>query len=168
MALLGALACFATDAPFAPQDAAPKTVTETGQPEKLPVLHDEITVTATRSPADVNVLPQSMSILSQDAFQDIAARTPNQALREEPGIFSVQVASQGSPIIRGEIGNKVLYLWDGIRINNGALFSGPNGFFNQFPIGSIDRMEVIRGPGAVQYGSDAVGGVINILAHPAE
>ncbi|HUB81916.1 MAG TPA: TonB-dependent receptor [Bryobacteraceae bacterium] len=125
-------------------------------------------MTATRSPDDVNVLPQSVSILTGDAFQDIASRTPNQALREEPGIFSVQVASQGSPIIRGEIGNKVLYLWDGIRINNGALFSGPNGFFNQFPIGSVDRMEVIRGPGAVQFGSDAVGGVINILPHPAE
>jgi len=171
LALLGALA-FANSTPGAPQDA-PKQTTQASSPdntppEKLPAVHEEITVTATRSPADVNVLPQSVSILSAEALEDIGARTPNQALREEPGIFSVQVASQGSPIIRGEIGNKVLYLWDGIRINNGALFSGPNGFFNQFPIGSIDRMEVIRGPGAVQYGSDAVGGVINVLAHPAE
>ncbi|RYD65354.1 MAG: TonB-dependent receptor, partial [Verrucomicrobiaceae bacterium] len=59
-------------------------------------------------------------------------------------------------------------LWDGVRINNGALFGGPNGFFNQFPIGAIDRMEVIRGSGSVQYGSDAIGGVINIFPKKGE
>lgn len=83
-------------------------------------------------------------------------------------MWSVQVNAQGSPIIRGQIGNRILYLWDGIRINNGALFAGPNGFFNQFPIGSVQRMEVLRGPGAVQYGSDAIGGVINIISTAAD
>jgi outer membrane receptor protein involved in Fe transport len=89
---------------------------------------------------------------------------PVEMLREQPGIWAVNVAAQGSPILRGQIGNRVIYLWDGVRINNGALFGGPNGFFNQFPIGAVDRMEIILGSGSVQYGSDAIGGVINVIS----
>src|SRR5262249_153008 len=111
---------------------------------------------------EISKTPQAVTVAALDAIERRQARTANQILREEPGVWSTQVSSQGSPIIRGQIGNRVLYLWDGIRLNNGALFSGPNGFFNQFPVGSVDRMEVIRGPGAVQYGSDAIGGVINV------
>lgn len=87
------------------------------------------------------------------------ALRPLEALRAK-GATST---AQASPIVRGQIGNRILYLWDGIRINNGALFSGPNDFFNQIPPNAIDHMEVLRGPGAVQYGSDAIGGVIQIV-----
>ncbi len=145
------------------QEEKPSTASETTSSQK-PILLEEVSVTATRTKEDVSNIPQSVTILTPEEIKRRQARTPNQMLREEPGIWSVQVAAQGSPIIRGQIGNRVLYLWDGIRINNGALFAGPNGFFNQFPIGAVDRMEVIRGPGAVQYGSDAIGGVINIMS----
>jgi hemoglobin/transferrin/lactoferrin receptor protein len=124
---------------------------------------DAIVVTASRSAENLKDVPQSITVLTPDEIKRRQARTPNQMLREEPGVWSTQVNAQGSPIIRGQIGNRVLYLWNGVRLNNGALFSGPNGFFNQFPIGSVQRMEVLRGPGAVQYGSDAIGGVINII-----
>jgi outer membrane receptor protein involved in Fe transport len=113
----------------------------------LPIFLQAITVTATRSAEELKDVPQAVTVL-----------TP----------WSVQVSAQGSPIVRGQIGNRVLYLWDGIRINNGALFAGPNGFFNQIPLNSVERMEVIRGPGAVQYGSDAIGGVINIFTQRLE
>ncbi|WP_075088203.1 TonB-dependent receptor plug domain-containing protein [Verrucomicrobium spinosum] len=94
-------------------------------------------------------------MVDKETLERRQARTPVEMLQEEPGVWAVSVAAQGSPILRGQIGNRVLYLWDGIRINNGALFGGPNGFFNQFPVGAVDHMEVIRGAGAVQYGSDA-------------
>jgi outer membrane receptor protein involved in Fe transport len=123
----------------------------------------EVVVTATRTAEEVKDLPQSVTVVAAPEIARHQAETPNEMLREQPGIWSVQTAAQGSPIIRGQMGNRVLYLWDGIPINNGALFSGPNGYFNQVPIGSVERMEVIRGPGSVQYGSGAIGGVINII-----
>ena len=129
----------------------------------IPTLMQRITVTATRGPEELKDVPEAVTVLPTDAIERRAAETPNEMLAEEPAIFSPRVAVQGSPIVRGQIGNRVLYLWDGIRVNNGALFSGPNGFFNQMPLNAIDHMEVVRGPGAVQYGSDAIGGVINII-----
>lgn len=122
-----------------------------------------VTETTLRSDEDILNLPQTVTILDSQEIAQRQASTPAKMLQEEPGVWAVSVAAQGSPIIRGQIGNRVLYLWDGIRINNGALFAGPNGFFNQFPIGAVDRMEVVHGAGSVQYGSDAIGGVINII-----
>ena len=123
--------------------------------------------TALRTDEELKNIPQSITVVDQDAIRRRQARTPIETLQEEPGIWAVSVAAQGSPILRGQIGNRVLYLWDGVRINNGALFGGPNGFFNQFPLGAMDHLEVIRGSGAVQYGSDAIGGVINIFSKRA-
>ena len=97
-------------------------------------------VTASRTDEQAKDSPQAIRALTGTAIAERQAQTPNQMLREEPGIWSVLVNAQGSPIIRGQIGNRVLYLWDGVRLNNGALFSGPNGYFNQFPIGSVERM----------------------------
>lgn len=152
-----------TPSPANIQNPTETKSTEDPVAPEIAVLTTQITVTATRSAEQVSTIPQTVSILTSETINRTQARTPNQMLREEPGIWSVQVANQGSPIVRGQIGNRVLYLWNGIRINNGAIFSGPNGFFNQIPPGSVERMEVIHGPGAVQYGSDAVGGAINII-----
>ncbi len=127
-----------------------------------------ITVTASRSAEEAGDIPQSINTVNAEMLAQRQPATPNALLREEVGIFSPQVGTQGSPIIRGQIGNRVLYLWNGLRINNGALFSGPNGYFNEFPMGAVDRMEVVRGPGSVQYGSDAIGGVVNIISKHGE
>ncbi|MBJ6926929.1 TonB-dependent receptor plug domain-containing protein, partial [Vibrio cholerae] len=61
--------------------------------------------------------------------------------------------------IRGTNSNHVLVLVDGIRINSSA----GGVALNRFPIGLVERLEVIRGPNAAVYGSDAIGGVINII-----
>jgi outer membrane receptor protein involved in Fe transport len=69
----------------------------------------------------------------------------------------------GSPILRGLIGNQVLLMVDGIRMNNAIYRLGPNQYLNTVDIGQIERIEIIRGPGSVLYGSDALGGIINIV-----
>jgi len=122
-----------------------------------------ITVTASREADEAGREAQSQNVVSTEMLQRREPTTPTSLLREEPGIFANLVPNQGSPIIRGQMGNRVLYLWNGLRINNGASFSGPNGYFNEIPLGAVERLEVVRGPGAVEYGSDAVGGVINLI-----
>ncbi|RBP47611.1 outer membrane receptor for ferrienterochelin and colicin [Roseimicrobium gellanilyticum] len=129
-----------------------------------------VTVTAEtplRTSEDLLNLPQSITVIEHEDLIRRQPRTPIEALQEEPGIWAVSVAAQGSPIIRGQLGNRNLYLWDGVRINNAAGFGGPSPFFNQFPIGALDRVEVIRGSGSVQYGSDAIGGVLNLIPRRA-
>ncbi len=137
--------------------------TQTTDGQLAPLFFNVTVSAASRTQEEIKDTPQAVTVATSQSIERRQARTPNQMLRGEPGVWSVLVSAQGSPIIRGQIGNRVLYMWDGIRLNNGALFSGPNGFFNQFPVGAVDRMEVIRGPGAVQYGSDAIGGVINVV-----
>ncbi len=150
--------------PGGPAQTAPAD-DKSKEPTVLTVLERTVvTVTASRIPEEIGYIPQAVNTVSEEMLAERQPVTPNALLREEPGIFSPQVGTQGSPIIRGQIGNRVLYLWNGLRINNGALFAGPNGYFNEFPMGAIGRMEVVRGPGAVQYGSDAIGGVVNIIS----
>jgi iron complex outermembrane receptor protein/hemoglobin/transferrin/lactoferrin receptor protein len=73
----------------------------------------------------------------------------------------------GSPIIRGLVGNQILILVDGIRLNNSAYRLGPNQYLNTIDLNQIERIEVVRGAGSVLYGSDALGGVINIITRVA-
>ena len=69
----------------------------------------------------------------------------------------------GSPIIRGLVGNHVLVLVDGVRLNNATFRYGPNQYLATVDPYPIERIEVVRGLGSVPYGSDALGGVINII-----
>ncbi|WP_395746938.1 TonB-dependent receptor plug domain-containing protein [Prosthecobacter sp.] len=135
-----------------------------GESEELPT----VVITASRTATDQKKVPQSTNVVEQKRIERFQATTPSEMLQEQPGVWVNQVAAQGSPVIRGQMGNKLVYLWDGIRINNGAIFSGPNPFFNQFPIDAMGRMEVVRGAGSVQYGSDAIGGVINVFSKRGE
>ncbi|MCG6489271.1 TonB-dependent receptor plug domain-containing protein, partial [Vibrio parahaemolyticus] len=64
-----------------------------------------------------------------------------------------------SVFMRGTNSDHVLVLVDGVRIDSAA----GGVAINHFPLGLVERLEVIRGPGAAMYGSDAVGGVINII-----
>lgn len=132
--------------------------------EELPTM----VITASRTAQDQKKVPQSTNVVEQKRIERFQATSPSEMLQEQPGVWVNQVAAQGSPVIRGQMGNKLVYLWDGVRINNGGIFSGPNPFFNQFPIDAVGRMEVVRGAGSVQYGSDAIGGVINVFSKRGE
>ena len=89
---------------------------------------------------------QSQNVVSTEMLQRRSPTTPNAMMREQPGIFGNLVANQGSPIIRGQIGNRVLYLWNGIRINNGASFTQDRTAITstKIPLGAAERFEVVR------------------------
>ena len=107
--------------------------------------------------------PRAFNIVDSKEILERAPRTPAEALRYKAGIWVQRTGHiGGAPIIRGFMGNRVLYVFDGIRRNTASIFGGPNSFLQTVDALDIDRIEVIRGPGSVLYGSDAIGGIINV------
>ena len=124
---------------------------------------DEVTVTATRSSAQPSRLPYSITILSREDASRQLSRTVPESLTGIPGVF-IQKTNHagGSPFLRGLTGNQSLILVDGIRLNNSVFRYGPNQYMTLIDPFIVEKVEVIKGTGSVQYGSDAMTGVINI------
>lgn len=130
-----------------------------------PVFHlDALNVTATRDTLRVFETPFPVSVLGSGTVEDRIPRTPADLLRGVPGLQVEGVgASQTRPVIRGLQGQRVLLLQDGLRLNNARrrVDSGePPALAGTW---SLERIEVQRGPASVLYGSDAVGGVVNLV-----
>ncbi|PWB68095.1 hypothetical protein C3F09_12315 [candidate division GN15 bacterium] len=124
-----------------------------------------IIVTATRdeeSSFRLPVIAQSLGTRSVTMRQ--MSRTLPEALKEIPAV-SVQKTSygQGSPYIRGFTGYHTLLMVDGVRLNNSVFRSGPNQYAGTIDPLAISRIEVVKGPGSSLYGSDAVGGTVNVV-----
>jgi len=124
----------------------------------------EIIVTAQRSETARFNTPASVEKLTQKRLLDRQERSTPEALMSTPGVF-VQKTNHGggSPFVRGLTGNQTLLLVDGIRLSNAAFRYGPNQYLNTIDPFSIQSIEVLKGGGSVGYGSDALGGTINVL-----
>ena len=87
-----------------------------------------------------------------------------EALIGVPGVWMQKTNhGGGSPFVRGLTGNQTLLLIDGIRLNNATYRYGPNQYLNTVDPLSVQKVEVVRGSGSVQYGSDALGGTVQIF-----
>jgi outer membrane receptor protein involved in Fe transport len=128
----------------------------------------EVIVTATRQKANTIDLPFSTNRISAKDIQSASFRTAPESLIGATGVF-VQKTNHGggSPFVRALTGNQNLLLSDGIRVNNSTYRFGPNQYFNTIDVFSIASIEVVRGTGSVQYGSDAMGGVIQVFSKAA-
>ena len=126
-------------------------------------LAESLSVTATRDERGAFEVPRSVSIVPETELARTEPRTSAEALGRAPGVF-VQKTNHGggSPFVRGLVGNQVLVLVDGIRLNNSTFRYGPNQYLATVDPGPVTRLEVLRGSSSVQYGSDAVGGVIHV------
>ncbi|MBY0480293.1 MAG: TonB-dependent receptor [Chitinophagaceae bacterium] len=126
---------------------------------------NEVIVTATRQNSSPNNLPYSLNRITITDIRNYSFRTTPEALSGSIGIY-VQKTNHGggSPFIRALTGNQNLLLIDGIRMNNSTYRYGPNQYMNTIDLFSISSIEVVRGSGSVQYGSDAMGGVIQVLS----
>lgn len=109
--------------------------------------------------------PQSVDVITSGEIQErrLSRSTP-EALKESPGV-SVQRTgpAQGSPFIRGFTGFRNVMLVDGIRLNNSVFREGPNQYGATVDPFLIDRLELIRGPSSVLYGSDSIGGTVLVF-----
>jgi hemoglobin/transferrin/lactoferrin receptor protein len=132
--------------------------------DKEKVLHYEVTVTATRTKKDTFETPKPVSVINRKKIEEKAPNNVTELLTELPGVDVNGVgANQSRPVVRGFRGQRILLMEDGIRMNN----SRRQQDFGEIPalvdISEVDRVEVVRGPASVLYGSDAIGGVVNII-----
>src|SRR5437867_5644736 len=129
--------------------------------ERTSVWIEPVTVTATRAPLDPLSSPLPTQALSEDRLRREQSVSLAHALADLPGINALTTGEQiGKPVIRGLAGPRVLVLSDGSRLEDYS-WSDEDG-------PSVDarlaqRLEVIRGPASVLYGSDALGGVVNVI-----
>ncbi|MGH7580116.1 MAG: TonB-dependent receptor [Gemmatimonadales bacterium] len=108
--------------------------------------------------------PQPVSVLGGSDLESSRSATLGETVSALPGVRSLSTGSGvGKPVIRGLSSNRVLILADGERVESQQWGDehGP-----QIETGEADRIEVIRGPASVMYGSDALGGVINVVTPP--
>ena len=124
-----------------------------------------IVVTATRIPTPEAELASSVTVVTADEIAAQQQRTFADVLRNIPGLNVVQQGGPGSVtsvFMRGTSSNHTKVLVDGIDVgdpsNANAAFD-----FGQLLTADIERVEVLRGPQSGLYGSDAIGGVINVI-----
>ena len=133
------------------------------------LLNKSIVVTASRKQLLSFHTPDAVSVLTSEELKHNAPRSMAEALIGTAGVWMQKTNhGGGSPFVRGLTGNQTLLLIDGIRLNNATFRYGPNQYFNTIDIFSVEQVEVIRGKGSVLYGSDALGGVINVITQSPE
>jgi vitamin B12 transporter len=131
-------------------------------PLATPETLDAVTVTASRRPRPVAETLADVSVIERAEIE--ASQSPDllDLLRLQPGVDLSRTGGSGqasSLFLRGTNSNQVLFLVDGVRVastNTGATA------WEHLPLDQIERIEIVRGPRASYYGSDAIGGVIAI------
>ena len=124
---------------------------------------EEITV-ITRVEKDTFRTPNAISVIDRAHIERSNADITPRILREAVGVWAQQTtAGQGSPLLRGLTGYQAVLSIDGVRLNNSTFRSGPNQYLTTISSDSLDRIEVLRGPGSMLYGSGAMGGVISMF-----
>jgi len=131
--------------------------------DPVPVFNDSVVVSATPTPEDRQQVPAATTVFDQ---REIAARQANDLsdlVSTAPGVTVVQAGPAGqqtSLFTRGTSSVQTLLLWNGIQLND-PYFGGANWQF--VPLDGVERVEVVRGPFSSLYGSNAMGGVIQVL-----
>jgi len=128
-----------------------------------PVSH-ELVVTATRTPTKLFNVPQSIQLVDLKKISQKLPDNPVALFHDLPGLDVVGIGgNQARPVIRGFRGQRILLLDNGIRMNNSARQQDFGEITSPVEASSLDRIEILQGPSSVLYGSDAIGGVINMI-----
>ena len=125
----------------------------------------EVTVTAERGMvSDIEEVTPIVTVRDQDDFRRQPLPTIGNALTGAAGVMTQQSTyGQVSPFLRGLTGYQVLNLIDGVRFNNSTFRSGPNQYLAFADPSQAQRIEAMLGPSSSQFGSDAMGGTIQLL-----
>ncbi len=124
---------------------------------------DEVVVTATRTAQAADATMASVTVITRQDIEHLQAQSLPEVLRGVPGLTISNNGGAGkatSVFLRGTNADHVLVLVDGIKIGSATLGTAS---FQDIPVSQIERIEIVRGPRASLYGSDAIGGVIQIF-----
>ncbi len=122
-----------------------------------------VVVTATRTKTAIDRTPAAVSYLTAQQIREQNGRSVPEMLMPMAGVWMQKTNhAGGSPFLRGLTGNQVLIMTDGIRLNNATYRFGPNQYLSTIDPFTVSGVEAFRGVGGTLYGSDAIGGVINI------
>jgi vitamin B12 transporter len=128
-----------------------------------PTLLDPVVVTAARSPQQLDQLIADVTVIGPGEIARAGAQSLADLLQRQPG---VQIVTSGGPgtttgvFLRGANAGQTLVLIDGLRVSSSS--TGTTAF-EAIPLDQIDHIEILRGPAASLYGSDAIGGVIQVF-----
>ena len=126
----------------------------------LPVM----VVTASKIPQAIEQVPARISVIDEQTIQQSPIADLGQVLQREAAINVVQSGGIGqitSVFMRGTNSNQTLLLKDGMRLNTGSQHTASLPFID---LTNVNRIEVLKGPASVQYGSDAIGGVVQLIS----
>ena len=130
-------------------------------------LSDEL-VTATRTETAKNQLATASTIYTRHDIERLQVRTLPELLRGTTGVDMTQTGGYGkntSILLRGTNSDHVLVLIDGVKVGSVTTGTSP---FEYMPLDQIERVEITRGPNSSLYGSEAIGGVIQIFTRKGE
>lgn len=128
-------------------------------------ISEAVTVTATRGQITSEETAVPVSVIGREDLERKAVNTVGDIFRTLPGTSTVNEGGfQVRPRIRGLDSNRVLILVDGERLNNSRTSTGQSGVETGLvELSQVESVEVVRGSGSVLYGTDALGGTINII-----
>lgn len=134
---------------------------------QVSALREEVTVTASGTEQSLSESFQTVNSVGMTRIMEKASSSIGDVLESETGVAKRSFGPGSSrPVIRGFDGDRVLVLEDGIRSGSVGSQSGDHGE----PIDplSVERIEVVKGPGTLLYGSNAIGGVVNAIAQEGD
>jgi iron complex outermembrane receptor protein len=131
--------------------------------------HDVIVVTGTYAPVPLEEADRAVRALPLDQAQRLLAASPADLLRLDSSLDLRARAGngvQGDLSIRGASFGQTLVLLDGLRVNDAQ--TGHHNLDLPIPLYALSRVELLKGSGSAYYGSDAVGGVVNVITREPE
>jgi outer membrane receptor protein involved in Fe transport len=130
---------------------------------------EHVVVTASGTPQSVDEASKSITVVAEDEIERRTELSLVESLRSVPGVRVVQLGGPGTfskIFIRGLRVVDTSVLIDGLRVRDASDFRGSiNTYLEDMLINNVERIEVLRGSGSSLYGSNAVGGVINLVPH---
>lgn len=151
-----------------PPGAAAEAPRETPSPpaadetvERLP----EIVVSASRTPLEARAAGSAVTVITAEELESKQVRVVSDVLRDVPGLAVNRTGAVGAITqvrIRGAEANHTLVLIDGVEVNDPS-GTGSGFDFADLLAADVERIEVLRGPQSALYGSDAIGGVVNVI-----
>ena len=145
----------------------PLLLSSTSRAQVMPPASESVVVTATRSPEEERNLGSATTVITRERIERSGTTTVLEVLRSVPGVDVLRQGGDGSLtslFLRGTNSTHALVLVDGARVNS-PYFPGYD--FSALTTENVERIEIVRGPFSALYGSDAIGGVIQIFTRAA-